>query len=93
MKTNARTGEWSSGMIPALGAGGHGFDSRFSPFFSPNDFFISSTCVEASLTCRANATQQVSGHSAHKQKIHSHFNFLRNDVDNLLTTWPRALHQ
>ena len=26
-------GKWSSGMIPALGAGGRGFDSLFTPFF------------------------------------------------------------
>ena len=25
-------GDWSSGMIPALGAGGHEFDSRITPF-------------------------------------------------------------
>ncbi len=24
-------GDWSSGMIPALGAGGPGFESRFGP--------------------------------------------------------------
>ena len=24
-------GDWSSGMIPASGAGGHGFDSRITP--------------------------------------------------------------
>ena len=24
-------GQWSSGMIPALGAGGRGFDSRLTP--------------------------------------------------------------
>ena len=24
-------GDWSSGMIPALGAGGHGLDSRIIP--------------------------------------------------------------
>ena len=26
-------GDWSSGMIPALGAGGREFDSRITPFF------------------------------------------------------------
>ena len=26
------TGQWSSGMIPALGAGGRGFNSRLAPF-------------------------------------------------------------
>ena len=30
-KTN-KLGDWSSGMIPALGAGGHGFNSRIAPF-------------------------------------------------------------
>ena len=28
-------GDWSSGMIPALGAGGREFDSRITPFCSP----------------------------------------------------------
>jgi hypothetical protein len=28
----AGMGDWSSGMIPALGAGGHEFDSRITPF-------------------------------------------------------------
>ena len=27
-----RKGDWSSGMIPALGAGGREFDSRITPF-------------------------------------------------------------
>ena len=27
------SGKWSSGMIPALGAGGRGFDSLFTPLF------------------------------------------------------------
>ncbi len=27
-----RMGQWSSGMIPALGAGGRGFNSRLTPF-------------------------------------------------------------
>ena len=26
-------GDWSSGMIPALGAGGREFDSRITPLF------------------------------------------------------------
>ena len=26
-------GQWSSGMIPALGAGGRGFNSRLTPLF------------------------------------------------------------
>ena len=26
-------GDWSSGMIPASGAGGRGFDSPITPFF------------------------------------------------------------
>ena len=26
-------GDWSSGMIPASGAGGRGFDSRITPSF------------------------------------------------------------
>jgi hypothetical protein len=26
-------GDWSSGMIPALGAGGREFDSRITPIF------------------------------------------------------------
>jgi hypothetical protein len=30
-------GDWSSGMIPASGAGGREFDSRITPFF----FFLS----------------------------------------------------
>jgi len=28
----SESGDWSSGMIPALGAGGRGFDSRIAPF-------------------------------------------------------------
>jgi len=32
-----RVGDWSSGMIPASGAGGRGFDSRITPFFSMRD--------------------------------------------------------
>ena len=28
-----KMGDWSSGMIPALGAGGRGFDSPITPFF------------------------------------------------------------
>jgi hypothetical protein len=28
----ANEGDWSSGMIPALGAGGREFDSRITPF-------------------------------------------------------------
>jgi hypothetical protein len=28
-------GDWSSGMIPALGAGGREFDSRITPFLLP----------------------------------------------------------
>ena len=30
----APKGDWSSGMIPALGAGGREFDSRITPFCS-----------------------------------------------------------
>jgi hypothetical protein len=33
-------GDWSSGMIPALGAGGREFDSRITPFCSPCNRFI-----------------------------------------------------
>ena len=29
-------GDWSSGMIPALGAGGREFDSRITPFCYPD---------------------------------------------------------
>jgi hypothetical protein len=29
-------GDWSSGMIPASGAGGHGFNSRIAPIFVYN---------------------------------------------------------
>ena len=29
-----KLGDWSSGMIPASGAGGHEFDSRITPFVS-----------------------------------------------------------
>ena len=28
-------GDWSSGMIPVLGTGGPGFNSRIAPFFLP----------------------------------------------------------
>ena len=28
-----KVGNWSSGMIPASGAGGHEFDSRITPIF------------------------------------------------------------
>ena len=31
-------GDWSSGMIPALGAGGREFDSRITPFM--HNFFV-----------------------------------------------------
>jgi hypothetical protein len=37
-----REGDWSSGMIPALGAGGREFDSRITPFcWHP----LASTCL------------------------------------------------
>src|SRR6185312_10788473 len=29
----SNAGDWSSGMIPALGAGGREFDSRITPFY------------------------------------------------------------
>ena len=31
-RTTENAGDWSSGMIPALGAGGREFDSRITPF-------------------------------------------------------------
>ena len=34
----ADEGDWSSGMIPALGAGGREFDSRITPFM--HKFFV-----------------------------------------------------
>ena len=33
-EADATSGTWSSGMIPALGAGGPEFNSRSTPFFS-----------------------------------------------------------
>ena len=33
-------GDWSSGMIPASGAGGRGFDSRIAPPFLFPFFFV-----------------------------------------------------
>lgn len=30
-------GDWSSGMIPALGAGGRGFNSRISSFYQNSE--------------------------------------------------------
>ena len=35
-------GDWSSGMIPALGAGGREFDSRITPVFW-HCFFLQNT--------------------------------------------------
>jgi hypothetical protein len=32
-RRHADKGDWSSGMIPASGAGGHEFDSRITPCF------------------------------------------------------------
>jgi hypothetical protein len=34
------TGNWSSGMIPASGAGGREFDSRIAPVFFLIGFFF-----------------------------------------------------
>ena len=31
---NSTKGDWSSGMIPVLGTGGPGFNSRIAPFLS-----------------------------------------------------------
>ena len=44
-------GNWSSGMIPASGAGGHEFDSRITPLFlvlfenHPQQFLLASTNI------------------------------------------------
>ena len=32
-KENSTEGDWSSGMIPVLGTGGPGFNSRIAPFY------------------------------------------------------------
>jgi hypothetical protein len=43
-------GDWSSGMIPALGAGGHGFDSRITPLFGDHSFFEAESRKQKKLT-------------------------------------------
>ena len=42
----SESGDWSSGMIPALGAGGRGFDSRIAPFLDVYPVFKNTGVIE-----------------------------------------------
>jgi hypothetical protein len=57
MRSNCgQEGDWSSGMIPALGAGGREFDSRITPFlfaYFPLPAFDSLRAQGLSTTCKS----------------------------------------